>query len=957
MSVIEPTLNHIIAEILDGMRRNWRVIPEETRVIRGNSKRPDIVVWRDERPAILIENEFMPANDVEDEAGERLGLEMQNGDEVRAAIMLRSPKALKYAKSSQLKSRAAAAEFEYALLTGTNLDSAVRFPESGWLSGGLSDLSDFVYRSSVPAEVLDKLAVSLAHCIDDAAKKIKPSDSAVGENIQTILQQQDGVQTRRMAMLILLNALIFQDMFAGHEGIRTISGTRAGGVRKQSFLDEWEKILAINYWPIFSVARRILIVLPEGTAKNVIVRLHETAADIAGIFSAHDLFGRVFQRLIADRKFLATFYTRPASAALLANLAVPQDAPFNGGSWKDNAGDYVVADFACGTGALLSAAYHRVAELHEKCGGDLRETHARMMEHSLVGCDVMPAAVHLTASILAAANPKKLFADTRLYAFPYGEPKKGEYRIGSLELLAGEPFLPVFETSAKKQSGRGESKAEFKEIPWRSANLVIMNPPFTRPTKYVEGFINPAFSAFDASDELQSALGARNKELRVDTCGSGNAGLASDFVALADKMVSQNGTTAFVLPLSVLAGDSWKEVRKMWARDYDDICIVSLAAERVEECSFSADTGMAEILFVGRRINGRNGEARKDPRATFVVLNNRPGDEIQGYEFARAIKSYLRGGVAKLEDGPYGGTPIFAGKTRIGGMLNAPLSCSSEIPWHIARVRDMTLAQISHVLVNGLLWFPKTPKNRAKKIPIRALGDFAERGFIARDINGAPPRGAFDIYPFPDDGTIPDYLCLWSHDAQRETCLVVAPDSYGVVRHDKHERALEIWNTAGRVHFNVDFRFNSQPLAVAITENPSIGGRAWHNVYGFKNRGRECAYALWSNSTLGLLLYWWYSNKPQGSRGTISPSRLLTMPTLDLTKLSSAQLAAARRGFDSVKNKTLLPFYRADEDETRAELDRIILVDVLGLPKTVLEGVADVRKKLCREPSVRGGKE
>ena len=37
--------------------------------------------------------------------------------------------------------------------------------------------------------------------------------------------------------------------------------------------------------------------------------------------NAHDLTGRIFQRLIADRKYLATFYTLPASAALLARLA------------------------------------------------------------------------------------------------------------------------------------------------------------------------------------------------------------------------------------------------------------------------------------------------------------------------------------------------------------------------------------------------------------------------------------------------------------------------------------------------------------------------------------------------------------------------------------------------------------------------------------------------------------
>ena len=66
----------------------------------------------------------------------------------------------------------------------------------------------------------------------------------------------------------------------------------------------------------------------------------------------------MFQRLIADRKFLATFYTLPSSAALLAELAAARlDI-----DWSDC--EAVIAlrigDFACGTGALLNAAYEAV---------------------------------------------------------------------------------------------------------------------------------------------------------------------------------------------------------------------------------------------------------------------------------------------------------------------------------------------------------------------------------------------------------------------------------------------------------------------------------------------------------------------------------------------------------------------------------------------------------------------
>ena len=90
----------------------------------------------------------------------------------------------------------------------------------------------------------------------------------------------------------------------------------------------------------------------------------------AGANVEHDLTGRVFQRLIVDRKYLATFYTLPASAALLARLAV---ARLQSIDWSERRGHWQaeeVGDFACGTGALLSAVYEQFATRHEQAGGN-----------------------------------------------------------------------------------------------------------------------------------------------------------------------------------------------------------------------------------------------------------------------------------------------------------------------------------------------------------------------------------------------------------------------------------------------------------------------------------------------------------------------------------------------------------------------------------------------------------
>src|SRR5262249_33908751 len=96
---------------------------------------------------------------------------------------------------------------------------------------------------------------------------------------------------------------------------------------------------------------------------------------------SHDLTGAVFQKLIADRKFLAAFYTTPSSAALLVGLALDPARLPGDGLWasRDDLRKLRVADFACGTGTLLSTAYQRIGQLHELAGGDSEALHPDMM--------------------------------------------------------------------------------------------------------------------------------------------------------------------------------------------------------------------------------------------------------------------------------------------------------------------------------------------------------------------------------------------------------------------------------------------------------------------------------------------------------------------------------------------------------------------------------------------------
>ena len=73
-------------------------------------------------------------------------------------------------------------------------------------------------------------------------------------------------------------------------------------------LAAWDDILGINYWAIFAIAKDILEQLNAADAARLLRRLRDTAQSFhaTGVDNAHDLTGRVFQKLIADRKYLAT---------------------------------------------------------------------------------------------------------------------------------------------------------------------------------------------------------------------------------------------------------------------------------------------------------------------------------------------------------------------------------------------------------------------------------------------------------------------------------------------------------------------------------------------------------------------------------------------------------------------------------------------------------------------------
>jgi hypothetical protein len=101
------------------------------------------------------------------------------------------------------------------------------------------------------------------------------------------------------------------------------------------------------------------------------------------------------------------------------------------------------------------------------------------------------------------------------------------------------------------------------------------------------------------------------------------------------------------------------------------------------------------------------------------------------------------------------------------------------------------------------------------------------------------------------------------------------------------------------------------------------------------------------------------ANKTQDGRGTVTVTSIPLIYTLDLRALSEKQHDAAMKAFKKLAKERLLPFDQIDEDPIRAEIDRALLVDVLGLKDDFCKdgGPMDLlRQKLASEPQIRGNK-
>ena len=673
--------------------------------------------------------------------------------------------------------------------------------------------------------------------------------------------------------------------------------------------------------------------------------------------------GMLVQRFTANRKDLAVFHTKPEAAELMACLAVPEGLDWGN---PDAMANFRISDYACGAGQLLASAYQRVRTLCRRAGLDPGPGHRNMMERNITGFDVLPASVALTAANLAMVEPGEPFRKTRISRLHIGRLRQQgateQAGLGSLDILDPRRFRaqerqPV---SDPRMTATERKRARRVTADAGSQDLVIMNPPFTQhivPHRLDQGPMDQGPVDQEHVDQGRmdppgenGADGERTRELMdaaardiAGRSGAGQTGNAAfHFTAVAHRTVRRGGTVAMILPVTAVNPETrarkrgpavWKKFMERLGREYRDVVIISVAQYEELDSAFSHDTHTPEAMVIARRTLPRE---RGDGRASFINLHRLPRDREDAARTAERIRETLAGGPDPGET-----RPLLGGAETLGSVTVQDIS--GDRPPRATGMLDYTVAEEALRLEEGEI--PGAGPGGEDRMPMTSVGAIGESGPTVDEIR--------KLLAEMGEG---DFPMMEGHDCNRQRSLSVMATRLLSPRAGMEENAARMLNNRGALlHISEDCRYNSQSTAACTTMQPAMAGRGWTTVRMGGERFEKTV-VVFMNTTMGLICHWNASTLAQRGMGHADRSVVMAMRVLDVKALGPAQLMAMERIFEEWKSTPMLPANEAWRDPERQELDRRVIEDVLGLGPEATWGMAGLRNRWCREPTVQGRK-
>lgn len=1011
----EHDFNAALAEAMKRMHADNRIDFSHERVgvlkpvSGGSSRRVDVLVRAESLLPIAVEVEYdRPGAHPDRDAAARLGLELaSDGRVIESAISVLAPSLAEQWKDHEdaVSRLVGGAELQYAVLERSHDPTEhVRWPRSGWLTGTAQSLAELAVMVSVPPGQLELVAGDAADKMRGISEELdaRLSDDAK-LRLAVAMGRPSGSDSLNVVGVVWLNAFLFQDRIAeAHSEVPMRGDAKPDHNPMPALVSQaWQAIRRIDYRSVFDPAVAALHIVERDLGIRLTSDLLRRADLIAGrvesgVLGLFDIGGELFQRMISDRSEAASYYTRPEVAEFLAHITVneqvrlPRSARALALGEPERLGEvFRIADFACGTGTLLRAAYRRVRALARAAGAKpegLAALHTHLMEDGFCGVDISPIAAHLTASGLSNIEPGADYRHTNIGVAPVCGPKGA---TGSVEYLATQELADLFgfeaaATGAAPREG-AEADAQGLYAPDERFDIVMMNPPYSR-TRGGQAL----FDIAGATDAERRKAQKRAAKLVQGTPANLKAGLAAVFCELARQKLSTGGRVGLVLPITAAASPAWADVRAMFETHFDDLLLVAFpGATRGGDKTLSADTAMGEMIVAGTK--------RSEPRADLstldimtVALDEPFGSIAVAAETGRSVDAALRGREERREGNVTVGTAVTGRWTM--------LPAAEGAPWAAVGAASPRAVAVAERLTRRGEFMPLDADEPVCEVAMTTIGVLFELGPTHHRIGhvaGNESIGAFELWPITDDLVRSD-LSLWASDAEAQTMLTVEPTHYGfdvgprlsaarerarvqlerkqsrtnggkpsdadmaaaLAEAEAAERAraeaalAEMRRCQSTLFYQRGIFWPSQVALAAVTAKPVMGGRAWCALM-HDDPVVRFGFAIWANSTLGMVVHWSRAQRQQHGRSSAQLEGIRQMPCPDLNDTST--YAAARELFEAeaeLLRTPLLPARDAYRDLAREALDDAA-ARLLGIPDAA--ALRDLARNWCCEPSVHDG--
>ena len=955
----EDAFNHALGAALCSVVSHWEeddsVWIENTGVITSAAgHRPDLLIEDRHSPPVIMETAF-DEKGADKDAIARLGVTTEKtGATVKTAIAVITPEWGRNSPTHKSTERLLQGDTFLYALHQIHGDSNRRFPKRGAVSGDVADLAYLTMNAALPKADIEAVGAKVAAKVDQVANILEGALNEPGMvSIMDASYQRSPLSQLRTVAILWLNALLTQQRLHEQDAKDIPGLPLTDDVQPTKVVRCWREVLEQNWRAIYEPAVTALAgAIPHSRRGTTLAltRLLEAVEDIetAAIGRTMNVGAELFPKIAEDRKQSAAFYTQAGTADLLAALAVKEDMlPPERWANPNLFSEFRVADLACGTGTLLRFAYQRVRAFHEKHArdeADTRTLHKGAMESGIIGTDISPIATHLASSSLAAIGGGEPYGETKIGWVDVG--RKGQkVTTGSLEYMGGSAVYDLFGATFGRSTGNEDSDKQYSiAIPEKSLDVVIMNPPYSR-TRGGQS----AFDVAGLSETDRKACQRRWRNLTDQKPCSNQAGMAASFLVIAREKVKPGGRIGFVLPLTAAFAESWRETRKMVETEFEDVVAVSVSGSKAHgKEALSADTHMEEMLLVGTK------KAKHDntPSPIYcVVLDEppmRPGEATEaGRGILRAVKE-LPGDVHQPA------LPVTVGEefSRIGGVIR--FQPDNGEPWSLLGVTNEDLSVVAEGLKEGVII-----GNGAHHLPVpmTTLSELFTIGpthDLIGHLAGKDPRGAFQFHSLEGRMMTGSDLSLWAADSKAQTRLIVHPThkGYGPAGVGSSKERKVMRKKASDLFYGRNMRWTSQAILAASTRRKAMGGRAWTVLMHPDERVKK-AFALWANSTFGMVLHWTKGSRTQLGRSTMQVKGIQAMPCPDLSQLSENALEGAVAALDALSGQSLDRAKNAHKDSVRHAIDSAV-IKMFGLPESLEQTADDIRVWWCAEPSVSG---